>query len=81
MPFLQAPPAAGACGVLGDENGVVFHWGLLTVVGGIGGRQTLFDKISGVRQDGFQPLDLEIRGLPAAKPESAAKRRSAQRLE
>ena len=37
MPFLQAAPAAGCGGVLGDEDRVVSHRGLLAVVRGSAG--------------------------------------------
>lgn len=45
VPFLQAAATAGGRGVLGDEDGVVPHGGLLAVVGGLGRGETLLDEV------------------------------------
>jgi hypothetical protein len=67
--------------MLGDEDRVVSHGGLLAVVGGFRGRQTPLDEVLRVGEDGLQSLLLEVRRLPAAQSEPAAELRSLQCLE
>jgi len=44
VPFCEAFAATGSRGVLGDENGMVFHRGLLAVIFGFCRAQPLGDE-------------------------------------
>ena len=48
VPFFEAAAAAGGGGVLGDEDGVVAHGGLLAVVGDVRGGEAVADEGAGV---------------------------------
>jgi hypothetical protein len=73
MPFRKASAAAGGGGVLGDEDRVIAHRGLLPVIGNLGGGEPLGDEIGGVRHDGGEPLGLEVGELLSSQFEAAAK--------
>jgi len=67
--------------VLGDEDRVVPHGGLLAIVGGLRRREPLLDEVLRVRQDDVQALLLEVGRFPAPQSESAAELGSLQRFE
>lgn len=81
VPFLQATPAAGGRGVLGDKGRVVLQRGLAAVIGRLGRGEPGFDELAGVSENDIQPFLLEVCRLPSAQPEPAAKFRFAQRCE
>ena len=72
MPFLQAPPAAASCGVLGYEYGMVLHGGLFAVIGNLGGKEAGLKEFLGMFHNGIQPFLLKIRQLPPAEVEAAS---------
>ena len=76
VPFLKALPAARARGMLGYKNRMVPHGRLLPVVGRIGWRQSLRNKITSVLQDGFNTFLLQIGCFFTGKLELAAKLRT-----
>lgn len=69
MPFFQASPAASGGGVLRNENRMVFHWRLLSVLRRISRSNPILDKFGGVFHNGvhlflpkivpFRPLEFE----------------------
>src|SRR5208337_1141959 len=81
VPFLKAASAAGSGGVLGDEDRVVPHRGLLAVVRWIGGSETLLDELLSVRHHGVQPFALQVFPFSGTKAEPATEGRSSQPLE
>src|SRR5271157_1292944 len=81
VPFLQAATAASGGGVLGDEDRVVPHRGLLAVVRWIGGGETLLDEFLAVRHHGVQPLALEVFRFSGTEAEPATEGGTSQSLE
>src|SRR5690242_11969375 len=78
MPLLQAAPAAGGGPVLGDEDRMVPHGGLLAVVRDVGGGEPLLDELLAVRHYGLQPLPLQVAPLGGTEPEPAEEGRASQ---
>ena len=70
VPLLQASAAASGGGMLGDEDRVIAHRGLLAVIRRTGGGKTLVDEFLCVRNHRFEPLALEI--IPFVHPELEA---------
>ena len=64
--------------MLSDENRMIAPGRLFAVVGGRGGRETFFDEIGGVFENGFQTFPVEIFRLFSVKPYLAAKLRVLQ---
>jgi hypothetical protein len=81
VPFLEAAAAAGRCGVLGDEGGVVAHGRLLAVVRGVGGRESFVYEVGCVFEHDAQALRAEVGEFLPAQFESAAELRFAERSE
>src|SRR5271165_2309545 len=81
MPFLQAASAAGCGPVLGDEDRVVPHRGLLAVIRWIGGGETLLDELLSVRHHGVEPLALKVFSFSGTEAEPATEVRTSQLLE
>ena len=56
MPFGKTTPAARARRMLRDKRRVTSKRGLLPVVRGLNVRETLIDKVPGMRKDGSQSV-------------------------
>jgi hypothetical protein len=80
MPLLQAAPAAGDSGVLGNEDRVVPHRGLFPVVRRIGGSDSFLDELLSVRHHCVKPLALQVFPFSGTQVESTAEVGSAQSL-
>jgi len=74
MPFLQAFPAAGCRGMLGNKNRMIPHGGLAAVVYGKSRGQTPADKIKGMLPDGRKSFIGGIMPLFACQPEPGPER-------
>ena len=61
--------------MLGDENGVVFHWRLLSIIFGIGRGKTFYDKIARLRFDNINAATSQIFGFFFTKFKPASKSR------
>lgn len=70
MLFRETFPAAGACGVLRDENGMPAHGSLSAVVGNIGGCETETDEVTGMPHDCIQSLFIDIAALLLSRRET-----------
>ena len=65
--------------MLGDEDGMIPHRGLLAVVGWLRVGQTALDELPGVLKDSVETALAQIVGLLAAQSKAAAKPRPTQR--
>ena len=72
MPFFQAASAAAAAGMLGKKDGVAFHGRLLSIIGNMGRRKPLADKIPGMAAYHFHPFFLYIAFIRCFQLEPAA---------
>lgn len=63
VPFRETLSAAGAGGVLRDENGVSAHGSLLAVIGNMGRSETETDEVAGMPDDRIQPFFIDIPAL------------------
>src|SRR5262245_44091952 len=76
MPLLQAPAAARRGRMLGDEDRMVPHRRLLAVVYRTGWGESFGDELTGVIEDGFEPLGFEVGALLGAESEARAEPRA-----
>ena len=81
MPALEARPAAGRGGVLGDEHGVAAVRRLPAVLVGRRRGEPLGDQLLGVSAYGLHAAQLDRRGVAAAEVELRAERLPGQPLE
>lgn len=63
VPFRETLSAAGAGGVLRDEDGVPAHGSLFAVIGNMGGSETETDEVAGMPDDRIQPFFIDIPAL------------------
>lgn len=78
VPFGKASPAAAARGVLGDEDRMSPHRGLVSVIVRKGRGQACADKLLGMVSDGRKPLSFDVAALRGPKPETAPEVRSGE---
>jgi hypothetical protein len=67
--------------MLGDEYRMAAHGGLAAIVSWLGGGEPLGDEPSGMLEDGFQPLLVEICPLGGAETDAAAKTAAGEGVE
>ena len=81
MPFFEAASTARGRRVLCDEDRVLAHRCLFTVVWGISRRQSFFDELSAVFENHVEALRIQVVSLVGSEVKPAAKGGSAQALE
>lgn len=64
MPLGEAGATTGGGGMLGNENRMAAHRRLLSVIGGLRGREPLLDEVAGMGEHRLQPLGFEVVTLP-----------------
>jgi hypothetical protein len=81
VPFGEASAAAAGGGVLGGEDGVAAHGGLLSVVGGTGGGEAGADEVSGMAADGVEALAADVGEVAGGEAEASAEGGAGQPVE